>query len=281
MKIIISKSIGFCFGVKRAIKLAKNSVKNKKHVYTLGPIIHNPQMVKMLEKMGIEATKDLSCLKDGNTIVIRAHGVEPKFTREIQRRGLKMIDGTCPYVKKSQLLAKKLKDEGYNVVIIGKRDHPEVIGINGHIDDDGIVVQNEEEIKKIPMNSKIGVVIQTTQNISKVRDIISLIFERADELRVFNTICSAVIERQKDAKKISKNVDIMLVIGGRNSENTKKLAEICSKITKTYHVETADEIKKEWFVDVKKVGVTSGTSTPDFIIKEVVEKLNNLSIHIN
>ena len=277
MEIIVSKSIGFCFGVRRAIELAENTDKKEGHVYTLGPIIHNPQMIEKLEKQNVKSINDLSEVEDDSIIIIRAHGVEPRTIEEIKNRNLKIVDGTCPYVKRVQLLAQKLKNEGYNVVIIGKKDHPEVIGINGYTNNKAIIVKDKTEVGKIPLDSKVGVVIQTTQNIEEVKEILSLIFKKTSEIRVFNTICSVVRDRQQDVKKIAKNVDLMLVIGGKNSANTRKLEEISSKIIKTHHIETANEINKNWFFGVKRVGVTSGTSTPDFIIKEILTKLTKFA----
>ncbi len=197
----------------------------------------------------------------------------PEVYAEAKKKGLKVLDATCPFVKRAQDYGKMLEEDGYAVVVIGEKEHPEVIGIKGHAKNKALVIESVEEAKAIPFSTKMGVVVQTTQEQALVGQIIPVLFEKCKELRVFNTICSATSERQEAVKELAGQVDVILVIGGRNSGNTRRLAQIASRIAPAHHIETAAELKAEWFKDVKRVGVAAGASTPDFVIEEVVKKL--------
>lgn len=277
---MLAESAGFCFGVKRAMQMAYQTLEeagkeNKGKVYSLGPIVHNPQVVAKLEEMGISVIHDLD-MADSGYMIVRTHGIAPEKREEILKRGFKIIDATCPLVRKIHNIVQKFEKNGYRIVVIGHKDHPEVKGILGHSTTKAHVVENAEELKEIPGKEKIGVVVQTTESLENFRRI-SLALSEMYDCSISNTICYATGERQKAASELAKVVDIMVVVGGKNSSNTARLVEICKETgTVTYHVETAKELKKSWFKGVKKVGITAGASTPDWIIQEVIQWLEKL-----
>ena len=274
MKIIFAEKAGFCFGVRRAVDTTRNaSSKNK--TYTFGPLIHNPQLIQKLEKEGVKVVNSLGEVESG-TLVIRTHGVPPEVIRDAEKKHLNVVDATCPFVKVVQNHAKQLKKEGYSVVIIGEKDHPEVIAVNAYARNEARIIEEEKEAEGIPFTPKMGVVFQTTQEIEKVERIVSELMKKTKELRIYNTICAATSERQGSARKVAKEVEVMIVIGGKNSGNTRRLAEICSEIVKTHHIESAKELKKEWFKGKEKVGLTAGASTPDFLIEDAVAVLKKM-----
>lgn len=277
MKILLAKQAGFCFGVKRATKMAFAAVGKDQKTYTLGPIIHSPQVVGKLESLGVRALDSLEGV-DSGTIIIRSHGVEQKEIYEAEQKHLSIVDATCPFVKKAQEHVKSLSAEGYGVVVVGDADHPEVQGIVSYGGDGVFVVASGEDVKKLPKMKKIGVVAQTTQSFENLKNVVYECLLRGGEIRVFNTICDATAVRQEEAKYLAGRVDCMLVIGGFNSANTRRLLEVCTEIQqKTYHIETAEEIKSAWFAGAKQVGVTAGASTPKWIIDEVMNKIEQLN----
>jgi 4-hydroxy-3-methylbut-2-enyl diphosphate reductase len=269
-----AKYLGTCFGVDNALKEVKEiAEKDNEIVYTIGPIIHNPIVVDDLKKrFNVIPVSDIKGIDHG-IVVIRTHGIDPKIIKKCKEKGLKVIDGTCPFVKRVQEIAKKLIKENYNLVIIGEKEHPEIKGIQANIDNKGIVIENIYESKNLPYLKKIGIVVQTTQSIRKFREIISEILLKGNEIRIYNTICSATLRRQESAIKLAKEVDLMIVIGGKNSGNTKRLTSICSEIVNTLHVEDYTEINEDILKGIKKVGITAGASTPDYIIDRIVERL--------
>ena len=275
MEVILAEKAGFCFGVMRALDIiSKVRRSTNLPIYTLGPIIHNPQVVEKLKKDGIIPIENLDDVEGKGYLVIRSHGVSPEVIEEAERRGFKLIDATCPYVKRVQEYAKMLVNEGYRVVIVGEENHPEVKGILGHTGDRAEIYSCEMDVKQ---REKIGVVAQTTQSFTNLKEAIDHLLERAGELRVFNTICSATHERQEAAKELAQKVDVMIVIGGKNSANTTRLARISRTICpRTYHIETAEEIQPEWFEAANRVGITAGASTPDWIIDAVYQKIIGL-----
>lgn len=276
MQIILAEHAGFCFGVERAIKLLDEFVKKGEKAYTLGPIVHNRQVVESYERQGIKAV-DLDDVEEGN-LVIRTHGVPPDIINRAEQKGLNVVDATCPFVKRVHKLAKHLSDEGYFVVIIGDPNHPEVQGIKGWCSGEVAVIENEEEAKKFYTDKKVGVVVQTTQSEENVNKIMDILKQRLDVAFFYNTRCNATQQRQQAAKKVAEMVDVMIVVGGKNSSNTKKLVQVCKDAgAEVYHVETADEIKEEWFSKAERVGITAGASTPDWIIKEVVARMEQIS----
>ncbi|NLZ53569.1 MAG: bifunctional 4-hydroxy-3-methylbut-2-enyl diphosphate reductase/30S ribosomal protein S1 [Thermoanaerobacteraceae bacterium] len=276
MELIIADHSGFCFGVSKAMKTIENLVEKKQKAYTLGPIIHNPQEVERLKHFGITAA-DFYDIKDGN-VVIRTHGVGPDVIEQLESRGLNIIDCTCPLVKRVHKLAADISNKGYLTIIIGDHNHPEVEGIKSWCNGDVKVIENVEEAKNFYTNKRVGVVVQTTQTEENVENIIDILQSKLDIAVFHNTRCKATLERQTAAAAVAANVDIMLVIGGKNSSNTKKLAQVCQNVgAKVYHIETATELKKDWFKSTDKVGITAGASTPDWIIKEVISKMDELN----
>ncbi len=272
MKVYLAEHAGFCFGVKRAIDLATKLVGQEK-VYTLGPLIHNPQVIEDLEKNGIRCIEDLTEILEGK-IIIRAHGVPPQTIQKAKQKGLGVIDATCPYVKKVHNITKKLQKQGYQVIIFGEKQHPEVIGVKGN-SENALVIENLEELTTIGGYEKIGLVSQTTQSPKKYETIAEELKKHAKELKVYSTICDATEKRQQSAVELSKKVDLMIVLGGLNSGNTRRLAELCSKETATIHVEKFSDIEKKILENKENVGITAGASTPDYLIKELVQQLES------
>lgn len=274
IEILVAKNAGFCFGVKRAIDMAFDAAKKCEKVYTLGPIIHNPQETDRLKSEGVLITDNIN--NDSiKTLIIRTHGVPEDISNKLARKSYKVIDATCPFVKKAQQYAKLLKEEGYQVVIIGDKGHPEVKGLMSYAGEDVIVVNANDPIPRI--KSRVGIIVQTTQPVDVLKRFLNDIVEYAKEIKVFNTICNSTALRIKETKEICKKVDVMIVVGGKNSANTTQLAHMCrSELIPTYHIETASEIKREWFTKADRVGITAGASTPDWIIKEVEEFIRNI-----
>jgi 4-hydroxy-3-methylbut-2-enyl diphosphate reductase len=277
MNIILAKQAGFCFGVKRATQMAFAAAGKNEKTYTLGPIIHSPQVVGKLEELGVRALDSLEGLESG-TIIIRSHGVELKEFTEAQQKSLDIVDATCPFVKKAQEYVKCLSDAGYGVVVVGDADHPEVQGIVSYGGEKVFVVASGDDVGKLPKMKKIGVVAQTTQSLENLKKVVSGCLLRGGEIRVFNTICDATAVRQEEAKELAGRVDCMLVIGGFNSANTRRLLEVCVEIQPcTHHIETAAEINPAWFEGVDRIGITAGASTPKWIIDEVMNKIEELN----
>ncbi len=248
--------------------LAQNAVKSRKAIYSLGPLIHNRQEVERLKKKGIHVVENLSGIKSG-TVIIRSHGVHPRLVKTAKKKGLSIIDATCPFVKKVQELTTLLQKEGYEVIVVGEKDHPEILALP-----EVKVVEKVSDVEKMRRRKKLGVLSQTTQTVENFNEVVSALVKKTSELRVFNTICEETARRQKSAYELANRCDLMLVAGGYNSANTQRLAEICKRSgTETHHIETADEIKPSWLKGKKKVGVTAGTSTPNWIIREVMRKL--------
>ena len=281
MEIIVAKRAGFCFGVKRATQMAFEAAKEKGNTFTLGPIIHSPQVVQKLEEMGVKVRKDLSGLSDA-TIIIRSHGVAAEELEEAVLKELEIIDATCPFVKKAQEHVKSLSQSGYDVVVVGDADHPEVQGIVSYATGKVFVVGSNEEASRLPRMGKIGVVAQTTQSFENLQSVVMKCLARGNEIRVFNTICDATAIRQEEAKELAKQVDCMVVIGGYNSANTKRLTEVCTELQpRSFQIETAQELNPAWFDGVERVGVTAGASTPKWLIDEVVERIEQINRNNN
>jgi 4-hydroxy-3-methylbut-2-enyl diphosphate reductase len=270
MKIFLSSKSNFCFGVKRAIDLIEKNLKKNFSLYTLGPIIHNPQEVKRLEKMGLKVVEKVEEIKNGK-LVVSCYGLSPEIIKEVKKRKISLIDATCPYVKNLREKAKNLNIEGYQVIIIGDRGHQEVETLQDVIGRRGIVVSEEKELKNLKIEKKVGVVAQTTQNFSNFKKIVSNLLKKTKELKIYNTICSATFERQREAKILAKKVDLMLIVGGKNSANTNRLFHISKGIVETYHIEEISQIKKSWFKNKEKIGIISGASTPSWIIEEILQ----------
>jgi len=281
LDIIVAESAGFCFGVDKAVKLANDLVDNIRGVkiYTLGPIIHNEQVVDKLATRGVKVIEDVSEADVPGHVLIRAHGVVPEVYEKINRRGLEMTDATCPYVKKIHKLVKEKQEEGCQIVIVGDRDHPEVKGVNGWCSNAAYVVNSVEDVDRIPeTDKKICVVAQTTITYEKWQTINNYLKNKFKNIIKFDTICNATSKRQSEAAEIAKAVDMMIVVGSINSSNTQKLYEICkAHCPETYKIETSGDLPPVDIKKVKKIGITAGASTPDWIIKEVIEKMEELN----
>ncbi|MCD5401041.1 4-hydroxy-3-methylbut-2-enyl diphosphate reductase [candidate division NPL-UPA2 bacterium] len=280
MKVELASHSGFCFGVKRAIKLAFQAADDEKAkpVYSLGPLIHNPQVVEELKRKGVKVIEDLKGIREG-TLIIRSHGVHPSVLTEAEDAGLEIVDATCPLVKRVQDLAKILDEESYSVVIIGERGHYEVKALLGFAGDKALVIESLEEAKRVKKAKKLGILSQTTQSVDNFKEIVGELSLKVDEMELFNTICEATRKRQEATLDLSRKVDLMLVLGGHESANTRRLAQISQETgTETHHLETAEEINPGWLKGKEKVGVTAGASTPDWIIEEVLDKLKNSKV---
>ncbi len=284
MKVTIADHSGFCFGVERAIKITFDKLNdnnvNKKNIYTLGPLIHNQQVVDELHSVGVKKINDLKHIEDNSTIIIRSHGVSKDIYDLANEKAVEIIDATCPFVRKIQNIVKEYNAKGYTIIIIGSSDHPEVMGINGWCNNEAYIVKTKDDIKKIPSREKLCVVVQTTMPTDLYREISNLIEEKSEEEVVkFNTICSATMDRQESARNLAKNVDAIIVIGGYHSSNTQKLVDICKseKPNTTFHIETVDELPIDVLKNYKSIGISAGASTPRWIIDQVFEKLKSLS----
>ena len=275
MKISIAENAGFCFGVRRAIDNIENMKKlNKKNIYVLGKLIHNPQVVKDLENQGVKSIDNTEDIDKDCTIVITAHGVPDKKISEIKEKGFEVIDLTCPLVKKVHNITKQAEKQGYKVIIFGDKDHIEVKGIKGNLKD-AIIISNLNDIKKLDPKSKYFLVSQTTQNVTKFNSIVEYLKKLINNMEVCDTVCMPTKKRQSSSVELAKKSDLMIVIGGKISANTKKLAQRCSEFAETKHIETEKELKKEWFKGKNNVGITAGASTPDYIIKKVIDRIKN------
>ena len=271
MEIVIAPHSGFCFGVKRAVEIVREKAKKGK-VYTLGPLIHNPPMVEKLKEEGILTISEDSEVR-GKRVVIPSHGLPPQKLENIYENADEVIDATCPIVKNAQDMAKFLEEEGYEVFIIGDAEHSEVKGIAGNLKNSPVIISSINEIpEKIP--KRVGIVSQTTMDIFRAKEIISGLIPKTQELRFINTICSAISLSQQALRNVLRKVDGIVVVGGKNSANTRRLYEISlNSGKKTWWIERGKELKREFFNGIKKIGITAGASTPDWIIKEVVEYL--------
>lgn len=274
MKVELAKSAGFCFGVEKAVNTVYEEAKKENEiVYTLGPIIHNEEVVKDMKKRGVEAVKmeDLASLQKG-TVIIRSHGVSRDVYNFVKNSGHRVVDATCPFVKKIHAIVSVQSGKGKTVVIIGNPDHPEVMGIKGWGDENTYAVENIEQFINLDLkkDEEIIIVAQTTFNHKKFQEIIDKISLLGYDVRCFNTICNATQERQAEAKKIASNVDAMIVIGDKKSSNTGKLVEICQEECKnTVFIQTLEDLNYDALLSVDSVGITAGASTPKHIIEEV------------
>lgn len=278
MKITIAKSAGFCFGVKRALEIAFKTAKFKAKVYMLGDIVHNEDVVDKIKKAGI---KKINKLAGGvnKILLIRAHGTSKSIVERARKKGYKIIDATCPMVKEIHRIASEMEQKGYKIIIIGDKYHDEVAGIMGQLKTKAIVI---DSIKHIPINKikkikKCAVVVQSTQNLDKINAIVNLLKRYIRDLKFFNTICRPTRDKQEEIKNMPKFNDVMIIIGSKTSANTKRLYEIALSLNKrSYWVQSQEELKPGWFLNVSKVGVTAGASTPDFTTKTIVAYIKNI-----
>lgn len=276
-RIEVASHAGVCYGVERALKLAAHAAANAHgSVTTLGPLIHNPIVVRDLESAGLKSSQTVDEVESG-TLIIRAHGVVPQVIDQARAKGLEVLDATCPYVKKVHMAAEKLVREGYQLIVVGESGHPEVEGILGHAGDAAHVVSTPRDLYGVDLARKVGVVVQTTQTPANLAAIVSALALRTMDLRVVNTICSATQERQDSAAELASRADVMIIIGGKNSGNTRRLAEICMACCpRTHHIEDSSEIQRTWFEGVALVGITAGASTPGAHIDAALACINRL-----
>lgn len=284
MEVRTAKTAGFCFGVKRAVATVYEEIKNGKDkqeiIYTYGPIIHNEQVVSDLENKGVRVIygkEDLKSITEG-TVIIRSHGVDRETYDMIRSQGLKLVDATCPFVKKIHRTVEEKSRAGYAIIIIGNEDHPEVQGIKGWSESDTYIMNTEEEAEKFSIfpGKKLCVVAQTTFNYKKFKDIVDIFSKKSYDIDVMNTICNATEERQTEAAAIAGDSDAMIVIGGKHSSNTQKLYEICKNVCPdTHFIQTLDDLDLKQFQSFRSVGITAGASTPNTIIKEVQSYVRN------
>lgn len=275
MEITVAKSAGFCFGVQRAVdSVYKELEENSGKIYTFGPIIHNEQVVEDLNKRGIEVIDTVEQLKEikEGTVVIRSHGVAKEIYDILEQQKLKMVDATCPFVKKIHNIVLDESNNGKTIIIIGNDNHPEVEGIKGWVNGEVIVINKEEQIEKLslPEQTKVCIVSQTTFNHNKFKYLVEIIRKKGYDITVVNTICNATHVRQVEAQKISSKVDGMIVIGGKNSSNTQKLYDICrNECENTFYIQTVKDLNLHELKSLKSIGITAGASTPKNIIEEV------------
>ncbi len=284
MKVQLAKTAGFCFGVKRAVDTVYEQVKKHKgkRIYTFGPIIHNEEVIKDIERHGVtvlNSIKELEELREG-IVIIRSHGVAKSICDILESNGISYVDATCPFVKKIHHIVQEESSKGSHIIIIGNSSHPEVEGIRGWAGNNVTVLQNEEEAKNFKIeneNQKVCIVSQTTFNYNKFKDLVEIISEKRYDIIVLNTICNATKERQEEARRIAKRAGAMIVIGDRRSSNTQKLFEICrNACADTYYIQTLDDLDMNQLRSVETVGITAGASTPNNIIEEVQ---NNVRIN--
>ena len=279
-EVTTAKSAGFCFGVRRAVDMVYAEAKKVNRVFTLGPIIHNEQVVKDLEKKGVKVIDSVNDIseKENTTIIIRSHGVPQNVINALKEKKVNIVDATCPFVSKIHKIVKQASEDGKTVVIVGSDNHPEVEGIKGWCVSEPMVIESASEAEKLDNfgGKKLCIVSQTTFNYKKFKDIVDILSKKSYDIDVMNTICNATEERQTEAGTIARQSDAMLVIGGKHSSNTQKLYEICRKeCENTYFIQTLDDLDLKQFQSFRSVGITAGASTPNNIIKEVQSYVRN------
>jgi 4-hydroxy-3-methylbut-2-enyl diphosphate reductase len=275
VEIVIARDAGYCYGVERALGITAAALEHaSKPVSSLGPIIHNPSVVAQLQDRGVEVVERVD-EAPGGTLIVRTHGVAPDVVTAARARGLEVVDATCPFVSVAQRKASILRDAGYEVVILGERDHPEVAGLEGFAGPGAIVVEDADGLPREALCGKrVGVVVQTTQTRANLASVAAALAPLVRELLIHNTICDATEKRQRAACELAADVDVVVVVGGRNSANTARLAQLCRAIEEhTHHVESAAELRSAWFAGARRIGVTAGASTPDDEIEATVQTL--------
>jgi 4-hydroxy-3-methylbut-2-enyl diphosphate reductase len=278
VEIVVARYAGYCYGVERALRTTEEALEGAVGpVASLGPIIHNPRVVKQLEERGVAVVETAEQATSG-TLIVRTHGVPPGVAQRARERRLQVVDATCPFVAVAQRKAASLKDAGYAVVILGERDHPEVAGLQGFAGEGAVVVEDAAGLPLDRLRGKrVGLVVQTTQTRANLASVAAALAPVAREMLVYNTICDATEKRQDAACELAAEVDVVVVVGGRNSANTARLAQLCRVIEpRTHHIESAAELRPEWFAGASRVGVTAGASTPDEEIEATVLALLDL-----
>ncbi len=272
MKIELAQNYGFCFGVKRAIKITEQHQNST----TYGPLIHNSKEIERLKRdYGVDLTENIEDFNKLDTAVIRTHGIPKDELEFLKRNSVNIVDATCPYVTKPQLICEQMSQKGYKIVIFGDSAHPEIKGVKSYALNQASVVESVKDLRNINLGEKVALVAQTTRKIEEYQLIAMYLIENVKEVRVFNTICNATLDNQEAVKKLSKRTDIMIIIGGKNSSNTKQLFNIASEHCKdSYHIEDVENLQKEWFYGKKHCGISAGASTPEWIIKKVTDTIS-------
>ncbi len=271
-----AKSYGFCFGVKRAVEIAEDS----KNAVTLGPLIHNPLEIERLSKnYNVKFVNSIDEIDENiKRVIVRTHGIPKNKYKELLEKNVEVIDATCPFVKKPQEIVEKMSKEEYDIVIFGDKNHPEIQGVKSYsVHDRVYVVLDVSELKNLKLRDKIATVAQTTRKISDYLKITNYLIENYKEVRVFNTICNATFENQDAVRELSKEADIMIIVGGKNSSNTKQLFNIAKENAEAYLVESENEIKKEWFEGKKLCGISAGASTPEWLVEKIISKIKDVT----
>jgi len=277
VEVLLARENGFCFGVKKAVELTEAAAESGRPVHNLGQVVHNPKISERLAARGVKVIKDPSEAKEG-IVVIRAHGVPPETRRAIEAQGLECIDATCSLVLRAQRFTKQLADEGYRVIILGTPDHPEVVGLKGFAGDDYVVVESKEEWSKLPKMKRAGVVSQSTQPPWLFKELVAHVAEIAQEMKVYNTVCPVTVKRQVAASELAEQVRTIIVVGGKNSANTRELVNLAKMQGRTaFHIENASELKADWLQGQERVGLIGGCSTPMDTLLEVKERAEALA----
>lgn len=275
MKIELAESYGFCFGVKRAIKIAEEN----RNSSTYGPLIHNANEIDRLKRdFNVALSENLDSFRSGETAVIRTHGIPKQELSLLHERHVNVVDATCPYVTKPQQIVEEMSVQGYDIVIFGDEAHPEIKGVKSYADGNVYVVNTPEEIDTLKLREKVAVVAQTTRKIEDYQQIVARLMTERKEVRVFNTICNATFDNQDAVRKLAAKADVMIVIGGKNSSNTKQLFAISkAECSQSYHIESREDLDPVWFENKQLCGISAGASTPDWIIDEVVERIGDIA----
>jgi len=271
VKIELAESYGFCFGVKRAIKIAEEN----KNAATYGPLIHNSKEIARLDndyKVGL--VEDFTTFQAGDKAIVRTHGIVKDELKALKESGVDVVDATCPFVTKPQEIAQEMSEAGYSVVIFGDEKHPEIKGVKSYATHGAVVVTEVKDLEELKLHERIALIAQTTRKVEDYMEIANYLIPRHKEVRVFNTICNATFENQDAARKLSKRADVMIIIGGKNSSNTKQLFNIAHEnCPNSYHIEDESEIDMAWFEGKELCGISAGASTPDWIIQNVVNAI--------
>ena len=278
MKVEKARELGFCFGVRRALSIIEGAAGGA-GIVTLGPIVHNKNVVARLKGLGVGVVDDIDNLKEG-VIAISSHGVSPEIIDKINNRGVEMINTTCPIVRSAQKAARRLANAGFGIIIFGEASHPEVRGLLGWAGRNAMASMDAEVVAVDGLPKRIGIMAQTTQSRGEFTAFVNRLSERlllhSQEIRVINTLCQETQKRQLAAVELAATSDLMIVVGGHNSANTRRLAEVCQHIVETYHIENASEIDSEWLKGKRSVGITAGASTPDEAIEQVMRRVKEL-----
>ncbi len=274
MKIELAENYGFCFGVKRAIKIAEEH----QNAATYGPLIHNSKEIARLDKdFNVGLVDDFQSFKKGDKAIVRTHGIVKSELAQLKENGVNVVDATCPYVTKPQEIAQEMSEAGYDVLIFGDEAHPEIKGVKSYATHGAHVVTNVTDLLNLKLREKIALIAQTTRKVEDYMEVANYLIPRHKEVRVFNTICNATFENQEAIAKLAKKADVMIIIGGKNSSNTKQLASIAHDFCEnSHHIEDENDLQSAWFVDKKLCGVSAGASTPDWIIEKVTKAIEKL-----